>query len=629
MSSAYRAITPDRSRSGSAGRSRDAYFSSGSSVTSAPRSEPRRGSFGRAASTGRTSTGTGVRRLDILAREGIVPQRTSGAANNAANTVASAQKKRGTSSFTGSSNSSGTQAVTPGNRSRSTNRTLFPAAPNSPHTVVTHSTQSTKSSSVAASHPPQPTSPSSSHIPFNFTRSLGSSWFQISHKNSGNVSLRGGNHSGNGHLTLSANSSSHFLLTHYNIHVLNTQLKAYDLVCQAQWAPRTNLLHLVLCYRSKEDFCVMSIDLIHGETQLRHCSIPSDEEMPGGEEGRDIVPSESSSIDASAGDFLASSSVITSCSFPPFDPPLQPASSMPPYMTVTLRLTPKSVICHVRSSANGGTNNGNVNTTADSLCVFQWTAPLDSEIALDLSEGCVAGILCAAGQRLLVKDWTARPMRQQVTPTIVPQTINGNNGSGFHQHSSSPPNHGSQRSKSLRNHLQQQQSIGRPHLQHNLHHHQQHSQQQTTNGLSSSLLPADTLQQLASLPFEKEIVQAIVSDLLVPPSSSTSAAGASSGSFQRVSFDDIAALEGPKRILTEAVLLPLLLPQFFTGTNDSFLTHCGYYFFFHTRSYYYVLTSCVPYFEMILTLVVFLLVVSRKSQRALAWRAPVWTSRHW
>ncbi len=37
--------------------------------------------------------------------------------------------------------------------------------------------------------------------------------------------------------------------------------------------------------------------------------------------------------------------------------------------------------------------------------------------------------------------------------------------------------------------------------------------------------------------------------------------------FADVTFDDIAALDDAKRVLNEAMVLPLLVPEFFTGRS--------------------------------------------------------------
>jgi katanin p60 ATPase-containing subunit A1 len=38
----------------------------------------------------------------------------------------------------------------------------------------------------------------------------------------------------------------------------------------------------------------------------------------------------------------------------------------------------------------------------------------------------------------------------------------------------------------------------------------------------------------------------------------------------KVTFEDIAALDGAKRLLNEAIVLPMIMPEFFTGRCTEF-----------------------------------------------------------
>jgi hypothetical protein len=543
----YRAYTPNRIRNENLGRTREAFFntlSGDQQVQNSPHFDDNR-TYASKSSRGSYSEprrGSGVRRFETLAREGIKPLPTSGA--------------------------------------------LIAADERSLHTMQTNnsSAKSTKSNSrkpatvVGAGATTTSTG-------FSYVRSLGQSWFQVSAVDSGNVALRGGNGSGNGMLTIASKSTMAFMLVHSAI---NTQssITHYELSFAARWelfmtspsssTPSTTTtttgleidedtigsdthqqLHIVLCYRHAEDYCIMSIDLVAGRTQLRHCTVLMSEP-----------------------DLLLRSPVITEFNFEPQMNNTNTGTSnannnnignskssnireKDRYQTVLVRMTPNSLSCQINDRI-----------------VFRWTAKEEMGISLDLTDGCVSGVFCPPSARLLLKDWTIKTNINVFTGANKQQSTAGNaltNGynsgkqrASTQQNMPGPlhlPSNNHNNTSNNSNLIQlASQSQGNSHRagNHSLGHGSSHSNSSNSANISSNGSSRfEDLQQrlLSQLPFERELVQGILSDILTNTDDSTE-------NGNGLGFDQIAALEGPKRILTEAVILPLVMPEFFTGLRE-------------------------------------------------------------
>jgi ATP-dependent 26S proteasome regulatory subunit len=97
------------------------------------------------------------------------------------------------------------------------------------------------------------------------------------------------------------------------------------------------------------------------------------------------------------------------------------------------------------------------------------------------------------------------------------------------------------------------------------------SQQPETTGKSSSVIPsssssstammkeglsADLVEQFLANSPDKSIAESILQDIITPQE------------LNHISFNDIASLNDAKRILYEAIILPTMLPEFFTGIRE-------------------------------------------------------------
>jgi SpoVK/Ycf46/Vps4 family AAA+-type ATPase len=431
------------------------------------------------------------------------------------------------------------------------------------------------------------TATSTSIVPFTFTKSLGSSWYQVSGVDSGNVSLRGGNHSGNGHLSVGAGSHSNFMLVHYNVHSINTNLISYDLRFLARWEGLDEQLHLVLFYHSSADYCILSIRPRQGRSLLRQCATsPSDDPAA-----------------------LARGQIIAEFDF---DPMILPSNDS---VTVNLRLTVKSFECTISTlsaplpTASSGVSlvssqasNGTASNSTVSMTVFEWSTSEDGDssenpgLQLDLSQGCVAGVLVTCASRLFIREWKVRTCYPNaLTAQTARVAITHNTNVKPLPETSETPNRikafSSEESSTLANASVTTPSRTpiRPNSVTSIYHRLNASQQNnatnnsvslgntnsaTTNALNQLFpgIPPDRLQRLQSLPFEREILNAILADLLLPVSSSTSSLSndtvpTSTNTFHRVSLEDIAGLDNAKRLLSEAIILPTLLPAFFAGNS--------------------------------------------------------------
>eukprot|EP01033_Poteriospumella_lacustris_P006634 gene6634-4780_t len=500
--SAHRAITPTyvRTRPTPLSSSGETFYSGGSM------SEPRRRSN---VSSSGGGGGSGLHRTNTLVREGIVPQRTSGLLNE---------------------------------------------APISPKTSTnTEERRSRIVSADGSARKPRSRSsadPAASPIPFAFTRSLGSSWYQVSAPDSGNATLRGGNHSGNGCLALRAGSARHFMLAHFNLHALNANLASYDLRFQANWDGPDEQLHVVLCFRAADDFCVLSLRPQRGAALLRHCrTSPSDDPAA-----------------------LANATLLGEFLYEPLA--LAPGESV----VFTARLSLLSLLCTLQRAPAAAppppAGASSLPLPGDVATVFDGPSPASG----DLSRGCVAGVLVTCASRLSVRDWTVRlryaaPASSAASaasaatpgataaPTALMPTPLGLSAAQRPpatpaQRPSAPPLQLAQRSgppATLRPSLRPGAAVATP----------------APAAAASAPVAADVAAlpqhvrdalgperaaRLAALPFERDIVAAILADLLLPQT------------FQRVSFEEIAGLEEAKRLLSEAVVLPALLPSLFAGS---------------------------------------------------------------
>lgn len=481
-------------------------------------SEPRRRSnFSGSSSSGGGSGGSGgLHRTNTLVREGIVPQRTSGLLNEAPISPKTSTKLEE-------------------RRSR----------------IVSDDGSARKPRSRSSADP------GASPIPFAFTRSLGSSWYQVSAPDSGNATLRGGNHSGNGCLALRAGSARHFMLVHFNLHALNANLASYDLRFQANWDGADEQLHVVLCFRAADDFCVLSLRPQRGAALLRHCrTSPSDDPAA-----------------------LANATLLGEFAFEPM------ALAQGENVVCTTRLSPASLLCTLQrapaasptsSSAPPAAGASPPTLPGDVATVFDGPPPASG----DLSRGCVAGVLVTCASRLSVRDWTVRLRYAAPSSSVASAATPGAAATPAApspmplglavaqrppatptQRPSAPTLQPAQRGgppATLRPTLRPGATVATPTTP-------APAATATVAGPAAAdvaALPShvrdalgpERAARLAALPFDRDIVAAILADLLLPQS------------FQRVSFEEIAGLEEAKRLLSEAVVLPALLPSLFAGS---------------------------------------------------------------
>lgn len=351
-------------------------------------------------------------------------------------------------------------------------------------------------------------------FPFKYTRSHGLGWYQISDADSGNVTIRGNN------LSCAANTAMNIMIVHYPAKALGIDAVApyrAEMRCQAKWDQSFALLYIVLGFQNSESYHLLSIDENEHRTELRRCAgaagtlrLSSGSTLLGNQSYSSSLTTHTKDEDNNIVD--GSSSVIDGNSHR--------------FMSILLKV-----------------DDGKVTLLINGEIAFSTAAALIPRSSVSGQANAIFGIFCTRSNRVQIKDWrvTVSPSAADVVTEQSQSISNGSSKAGGKTLASfyNAPSTTSGQSTAAQQPVRGAKAI----------------QQASLPQLQPQPLQGEVTDRIKALPFEPELINGILADI-VPAGSIT------------INFQDIAALTGPKRILSEAVLLPLLMPELFVGLRE-------------------------------------------------------------